>query len=80
MRRLELRCRPTDLNALVDLVLTVSRALVGKRPVRLFNRIDPGVPLVEADEDRVQQILFNLVGNAVKFTPAGTVEVSARVV
>jgi two-component system sensor histidine kinase ChiS len=75
---LELRCRPTDLNALADLVVTVSRALVGKRPLRLFNRMDPGVPLVEADEDRVQQILFNLVGNAVKFTPAGTVEVSAR--
>jgi len=76
--KIELRSRPTDLHALTDLVLTVSRALVGRRPLRLFNRIDPGVPLVEADDERVQQILFNLVGNAVKFTPAGAVEVSAR--
>ena len=45
----------------------------------LFNRIDAQIPLVEVDEDRVQQILFNLVGNAVKFTPAGAVEVSAKV-
>jgi len=76
---IELRCRPTDLHALTDLVLTVSRALVGKRPLLLFNRVDPHVPLVDADEDRIQQILFNLVGNAIKFTPGGAVEVSAQV-
>lgn len=75
---IELNCQPTDLHALADLVLTVSQALVGKRPLRVFNRIPPQVELAEADEDRVQQILFNLVGNALKFTPAGTVEVFAQ--
>ena len=75
----ELHRRPTDLHALTELVLAISRTLVGKRALRLFNRIDAQVPLVEVDEDRVQQILFNLVGNAVKFTQAGAVEVSAKV-
>lgn len=75
---IELRRRPTDLHALTDLVLTVSRALVGNRPLRLFNRIDPEIPLVEVDEDRIQQVLFNLVGNAIKFTPSGVVEISSR--
>jgi two-component system sensor histidine kinase ChiS len=74
----ELHRRPTDLHALTELVLAISRTLVGKRALRLFNRIDARVPLVEVDEDRVQQILFNLVGNAVKFTQAGVVEVSAK--
>ena len=76
---IDLHCRPTDLHALTELVLTISRTLVGKRALRLFNRIDTQVPLVEVDEDRVQQVLFNLVGNAIKFTPAGAVEVSAEV-
>jgi two-component system sensor histidine kinase ChiS len=76
--KIELRRRPTDLHALTDLVLTVSRALIGRRELQLFNRIDSHVPLVEADIDRVQQILFNLVGNAIKFTPGGAVEVFAN--
>jgi PAS domain S-box-containing protein len=75
----ELHRRPTDLYALTELVLAISRTLVGKRALRLFNRIDAQVPLVEVDEDRAQQILFNLIGNAVKFTQAGAVDVFAKV-
>ncbi|MFQ3196268.1 MAG: signal transduction histidine kinase/HPt (histidine-containing phosphotransfer) domain-containing protein, partial [Colwellia sp.] len=46
----------------------------------LVNNIASDFPAVEADEDRLQQILFNIVGNAIKFTESGTITVSAQLV
>lgn len=74
-----LQPRPLDMYALTEVVLTLCEPLVGQKSLQLCNYIDPDVPLVHADENRVHQIMYNLVGNAIKFTESGTVEVSARV-
>jgi two-component system sensor histidine kinase ChiS len=65
---------------ITDIVLMISQPLVKNKPLQLINKIDPNLPPVEADENRVQQILYNLVGNGIKFTESGTVEVSAAIV
>jgi two-component system sensor histidine kinase ChiS len=46
----------------------------GYKNIELKNSVDPNYPEVIADEDRIQQVLFNLVGNAVKFTESGIIE------
>ncbi|HMA37935.1 MAG TPA: ATP-binding protein [Chloroflexia bacterium] len=76
---LVLQSKPLNMYRLADEVLTLSRALLGGKPVELRNEIDPAVPAVEADENRVQQILYNLVGNGVKFTAQGSVTLTAAV-
>ncbi len=76
---LQLQKKPLDMRSLTDVVLMLSKTLVSNKEVQLINQIESGIPAVDADEDRVQQILHNLVGNAIKFTEAGTVSVSARV-
>lgn len=76
-KSLVLQLRPVDLRSLVDVVLTLSQPLVATKDLQLFNRIPTNLPLVSADENRLQQILHNLIGNAIKFTQTGMVEVFA---
>ncbi|QTD48184.1 two-component regulator propeller domain-containing protein [Sulfidibacter corallicola] len=76
--RLQLRRSPVNLRVVSESVLALTHPLVGKKPVALLNEISEEVPLVFVDEDRVQQILYNLVGNAVKFTSKGQVVLEAE--
>lgn len=74
-----LRMRPVDLRTLAQTVLEVSKHSTKGKQISLQLEMPPELPLVSADEDRLQQILFNLVGNSIKFTPKGFVRISARV-
>lgn len=77
-RSLKLDRRPVDLRSVAEVVLTLLRPLAERKAVVLVDSIGPGLPSADADESRLEQILHNLVGNAIKFTEAGTVEISAR--
>ncbi|MCJ8270914.1 MAG: GGDEF domain-containing protein, partial [Psychrosphaera sp.] len=75
----ELHTQALDLHSLVDVVLTLSKPLVARKEVKLINDVPWSLPAVEADEDRLLQILHNLVGNGVKFTDSGAVSVTAKI-
>lgn len=74
---LSLAIQPVDIYPVADLVLKVSSALAKGKALKLVNAIPKDIPLIEADENRLQQILYNLVGNAIKFTEKGKVEINA---
>ncbi|GAA3568387.1 hypothetical protein GCM10022395_17950 [Snuella lapsa] len=75
---LVLSLKPVDVYLIANLVLKVSETLAKGKDLRLINAIPKDVPLVEGDENRLQQILYNLIGNAVKFTESGEITVSAK--
>lgn len=68
-----------DLRQIGNMVLTVLAPLANKKSIELVNTIDPNLPFARADEDRLQQILHNLVGNAIKFSTQGRVSLRATV-
>lgn len=59
-------------------VLSVAQTMVWGEPVSIKVELEDELPYVEADPVRLEQILYNLVGNAIKYTGNGTVSVSAR--
>ncbi len=75
---IKLYLRPVQLQGLIGTVLNVFEKLNRAREYELLAEIPESLPPVLADESRVAQILYNLVGNAVKFTSQGRVQVSVR--
>jgi signal transduction histidine kinase len=79
--RVSLACEPFALADTVESVASLMTMQARARGLHLAVMIDPSLPAtITGDEGRVRQILFNLLGNAVKFTPAGEVVVRARAV
>ncbi|ELR63473.1 Chitin catabolic cascade sensor histidine kinase ChiS [Photobacterium marinum] len=74
---LDISKQPVDLASAVRLVLELSTHLLGGKPVRIINQIPDDLPLVLGDEQRLEQVLYNLVGNAIKYTSEGKIILSA---
>jgi PAS domain S-box-containing protein len=71
---------PFSPQQLIHSVYTMFFRKAQGKNIKLFNTIDPAMPaLVKGDPTRLNQIMINLIGNAIKFTNEGSVSVDAEV-
>jgi len=76
--RMPLRLSEFGLPELVGEVLAEVEPIVAQSSVHIEATVDQRLPAVQSDRQKVKQIVLNLLTNAVKFTPSGTITLSAR--
>ena len=69
--KLRLEVRPVKLAPMIEAVVDVVRPAADARNIHLQTSLDPLISPVSGDPDRIQQIIWNLLTNAIKFTPKG---------
>jgi signal transduction histidine kinase len=77
--RLAIRPQPTELAPLIDDVVRTMRAQTDSVGQKLTENLQPALPIVNVEPDRIRQILVNLLTNAHEYCPEGaSIEVTAH--
>ena len=73
---LTLDLKLVDVKAIIEMVTAMSKPSLVNKNLDFVLKIAPGLPYVRADENRLQQILHNIIDNAIKYTDEGKITIS----
>lgn len=77
--QLNLTIEDYNLSEVVDSVVAATEPLAAAKRLKFIATVQHGLPMAHGDARRVSQVLLNLVGNAIKFTEEGEIEIGAAV-
>ncbi len=71
--------KPIDIRMVEEVLAEIAYVAPPSPSVQLINKVPANFPLVYTDEQKLKQVFFNLIYNAIKFTKQGTIAISARI-
>ncbi|MFB2891528.1 response regulator [Aerosakkonemataceae cyanobacterium BLCC-F50] len=71
--KIEWKLEPVSLKEIIEQATAATSALFLTKPLQLIQDIEPELPQIVADKDRLIQVIINLISNAVKFTSEGSI-------
>ena len=75
--RMDIRLSTVTVESLVDTCLRTVEPLIQNETLQLIKRVEPDLPAIVVDQEKLKQILMNFLSNAVKFTEKGSIKVTA---
>lgn len=76
--KVEWNMQSLPISEIIDRAIAATTVLAQAGKLQIIRQIDPNLPEVIGDRDRLIQVLINLLSNAIKFTPTGTVTCQAH--
>ncbi|MBM4339952.1 MAG: response regulator [Deltaproteobacteria bacterium] len=76
--KIELKFEDVELKTLIEVTVSSLRPQADVKSIKILSEIPEGLSSVNGDKEKIEQILINLIGNGIKFTPEmGSIYVSA---
>jgi signal transduction histidine kinase len=77
--KMELHVEQASVSQICESLVSAFSLLARKRKIKVQTEVSPDVPIIVTDAGKVQQVLYNFLSNAVKFTPAkGRIQIRAH--
>jgi len=73
---LNLNFKPIDISSVIDIILTTLKPFYKSKGLKILKNIPETIPFALGDVNRIQQIFYNIIGNAIKFTQEGEIQIS----
>ena len=76
--KIEWKIEPVRVEEVLKRAIAATSALFQQNGLKLIKELEPGLPEIRGDEDRLIQVVINLISNAVKFTEEGSVTLKVQ--